>query len=139
MGYFTKKPIRSGSDFLWSLPAIFDAIQHHSSFNLIHLATAFKIDVFIAKERPFDKHQFTNRQLQVITDNPERSAYFASAEDTILAKLEWFRLGGETSDRQWRDVLGVIKVQGDRLDLTHLRKWAAELGVDDLLEKALAI
>jgi len=62
----------------------------------------------------------------------------ASAEDTILTKLEWYRLGGETSDRQWRDILGVIKVQENHLDLAYLRQWASELKVLDLLEKALA-
>jgi len=61
-----------------------------------------------------------------------------SPEDTVLAKLEWFRLGGEVSDRQWRDVLGVLKVQGERLDLVYLRRWAAALRIADLLEQALA-
>ena len=61
-----------------------------------------------------------------------------SPEDTILAKLVWFRKGGEMSDRQWHDTLGVIQVQGDRLDMTYLDRWAAELGVTDLLKRALA-
>ena len=62
----------------------------------------------------------------------------ASAEDTVLSKLEWYRLGGETSDRQWRDLLNVLKVQGDHIDTVYLRHWAAQIGVVDLLERALA-
>jgi hypothetical protein len=61
----------------------------------------------------------------------------ASPEDTVLAKLEWFRLGGETSERQWWDVVGVLKVTSD-VDRAYLRHWAASLGVADLLERALA-
>jgi len=69
----------------------------------------------------------------------EQSAeyYIASAEDVIVNKLEWFRMGGKVSDRQWQDVLGIIKVQGDLLDMNYLRYWIAELDLSDLLEQAL--
>ena len=62
----------------------------------------------------------------------------ATAEDVVLSKLRWYRLGGETSEQQWNDVLGVISVQRDRLDLAYLRDWAQYLKVDDLLEQVLA-
>jgi hypothetical protein len=114
-----------------------EAIRHHSSFNLIHLATMFKVDVFVVKARAFDRSQLARRQLLLLSEEPERYAYVASAEDTILAKLEWYRLGGGVADRQWRDVLGVIMVQGERLDLVYLRTMAAQLAVSDLLEQAL--
>jgi hypothetical protein len=116
---------------------IHDAISHRSSFNLIHLTTMFKVDVFIRKERPFDQAQLDRRVRQVFTTDPEQKAFMATPEDTILAKLEWYRMGGEVSDRQWRDILGVLKVQAGRLDLEYLRKWAANLSVADLLERAL--
>jgi len=116
---------------------ILDAIEHQSSFNIIHLETMFKVDVFILKQRPFDLTQMQRRILQIISDEPPQSAYFTTAEDIILAKLEWFRSGGEVSERQWNDILGVLRVQANRLDLNYLRKWAKELAVSDLLLQAL--
>jgi hypothetical protein len=126
-----------GSDFYADVEMIRRAIKHRSSFNLIHLKTMFKVDVFIRKERPFDRMQFERRVEQVIAVTPEQKAFVATAEDIILAKLEWYRLGNEISDRQWQDILGVLKVQAGRLDLDYLRQWADELQVADLLQQAL--
>jgi hypothetical protein len=114
-----------------------DAIEHHSSFNLIHYETSFKVDVFISKPRPFDQMQLERRTLVAITTDPERSLYVTSPEDVILSKLEWYRMGGEVSERQWRDVLGIMKVQEGNLDLVYLHRWAKELKVSDLLERLL--
>jgi len=114
-----------------------DAIRHRRSFSAIHLTTMFKVDVFIPQRRPYSQRQLERRVKQVIWPEPECSAYLASAEDNILAKLEWYRQGGEVSERQWRDILGVLKAQGDRLDVDYLRRWAAALNVADLLEKVL--
>jgi len=123
--------------FYADVEAIGDAIRQRSSFNVIHLETMFKVDVFVHRQRPFDQAQFERRAAQVVASDPERTADVASAEDTVLTKLEWYRMGGGVSDRQWRDVLGVLEVQGERLDLTYLRRWAPALGVADLLEQAL--
>lgn len=116
-----------------------DAIERQSSFNLIHYETAFKVDIFIRKSRAFDQMQLDRRRRSIIASNPEASVYVTSPEDTILAKLEWYRMGGEVSDRQWRDILGVLKTQAGELDLEYLRTWAAELQVSDLLERALKV
>jgi len=124
--------------FYVDVAAIQEAILRHSSFNLIHLETMFKVDVFIPRRRAFERSQFARRVRQVVATEPERLAYVASAEDIVLAKLEWYRLGGEVSDRQWQDVVGVLRVQRGGLDLAYLRHWATELGVADLLEKALS-
>jgi hypothetical protein len=114
-----------------------DAIHHRSSFNLIHYETAFKVDVFIRKLRAFDQMQLERRKKSVITTDPEESVYVVSPEDIILSKLEWYRMGGETSDRQWRDILGVLKTRAGELDLDYLREWAKELKVPDLLDRVL--
>lgn len=114
-----------------------DAIEYQSSFNLIHYDTAFKVDIFIQKSRAFDQMQLERRRPSVITTDPEQSVYVTSPEDIILAKLEWYRLGGEVSDRQWRDILGVLKTRAGELDVDYLHKWAKELKVTDLLERAL--
>lgn len=114
-----------------------DAIKQYSSFNLIHYETAFKVDIFICKLRAFDQKQLERRQLSVIVTDPEQSVYVVSPEDIILAKLEWYRMGGEISDRQWRDILGVLKTRAGELNLAYLQTWAKELNVADLLERAL--
>ena len=126
------------TDFYISADAIADAIQHRTSFNLIHLASIFKIDVFLPKHgRQFDKNQLANRQTQIVAIEPERTAYVAAAEDTIVAKLAWFRLGGETSERQWQDILGILTVQEGRLDCRYMREQAELLNVADLLQRVL--
>ena len=114
-----------------------NAIEREGSFNLIHYETAFKVDIFISIGRPFGRTQLERRELTAITADPDRTIYITTPEDTILAKLEWYRLGGEASDRQWRDILGVLKTRAGDLDLGYMRRWAAELEVEDLLERAL--
>ena len=116
---------------------IADAIQRNSSFNIIHRETMFKVDVFLPSPRPFLQAQLERAERQTFSFEAEISAKFASPEDTVLSKLEWYRMGGEVSDRQWRDIIGVLKTRAGELDLEYLRKWAAELHVSDLLERAL--
>ncbi|WIG61436.1 MAG: hypothetical protein OJF49_004184 [Ktedonobacterales bacterium] len=115
-----------------------DAIQRQSSFNLIHFDTTVKIDVFVLKSRPFDHEAFSRIRRQEPGDAATHPAFvWPSPEDTILAKLEWYRMGGETSERQWLDIQGILKVQANALDLAYMRQWAATIGVADLLARAL--
>ncbi len=95
-----------------------------------------KIDVFIVAPNSFAAHRLTRRRLEPPAENSIGKVFMITAEDTLLAKLEWFVKGGGTSDRQWSDILGIIKVQGDALDVAYLRLWAASLDVLPLLDKA---
>jgi len=124
-------------DFYLDTEMILEAIQHRSCFNIIHRETMFKVDIFIPSPRPFILLQFARARREMLSSTQELAAFVASAEDTLLAKLEWYRLGGEVSDRQWRDVLGVLKIQAGSLDLAYLYKTAKEINVLDLLEQAL--
>lgn len=114
-----------------------EAVRRQGSFNIIHRESMFKVDVFIPDLRPFEQSQFDRADVQILSQEPRVEARIATAEDTLLAKLEWYLLGGEVSERQWRDVLGILKIQGNNLDLIYLRQYARELKLDDLLEKAL--
>lgn len=116
---------------------IVEAVARRSSFNIIHRESFFKVDIFIPKMRPFIEEQFRRARRQILSVDPKIEVVVATAEDTLLAKLEWYRKGGEVSERQWRDVLGVLKVQAGALDVDYLYRMADELGVKDLLEKAL--
>lgn len=124
------------NEFFVDEEMIANAIQRNSSFNILHRETMFKVDIFIPSLRPFQQSQFARAQRQAFELDEEMRANFASAEDTILAKLEWYRLGGETSERQWRDILGIFKTRAGELDLAYLKKWAKDLDVADLLARA---
>lgn len=114
-----------------------EAIRLQRSFNLIHLDTMFKVDIFLPGDRDFDRQQLSRRIAEQVGTRPNSFLWVLSSEDVVLAKLDWFRLGGEVSERQWRDVVGVIKSQQANLDADYLRHWARNLGVLDLLEQAL--
>jgi hypothetical protein len=115
--------------------AIHQAIRHQSSVNLIHWQTVFKVDLFVAGDMPFTHQQLQNAKTITLEGNPTQTARFTSAEDTLLAKLRWYRLGGDSSERQWRDIEGIQAMQGSRLDWAYLEQTATELGVRDLLQR----
>ena len=125
-----------GEEFYADSGMMIQAITSRTSFNLIHLPTMYKIDVFIPKQRPFDKNVRQRVVEAMAFEGDDRTYNIASVEDTVLSKLEWYRAGGEMSDRQWRDVVGVMQVQLHLLDQTYLDKWAADLAVSDLLQRA---
>lgn len=129
---------RLGSMYYIPIDRLRSAAADRTSCNFIHLATMFKIDVFVSKRRPFDR-QAAERALPQALDEASGTATFpiASAEDTVLAKLEWFRRGGQISERQWWDIVGVLRVTRNA-DRAYLRRWAPSLGVADLLDRVLS-
>jgi hypothetical protein len=123
-------------EFYIDADMIKEAIRRQTSFNIIHLATMFKADIFILKQDKSSMEEMNRRKQYQISDTPGQMLFLASAEDIIIHKLYWFQLGGGVSDRQWNDVLGVLKVQHEKLDNAYLEHAAAQRGVMALLQKA---
>ena len=109
------------------------AVSRHSSFNVIHLETMIKVDIFVPGSEAIDREEMRRRRPQTIADT---QLVVATPEDIVLQKLIWYRKGGEVSDRQLRDVSGILKVQGDRLDWDYLKHWAESLNLSELLQRA---
>ncbi len=124
------------SDYYIDAEMILDAIGQFASFNLIHLGTMLKVDVFVLKNDPYHALTLQRRRKDTLGDDTGEF-YFVSPEDIILSKLDWYRMGGEVSERQWRDVLGVLKVQRQALDIAYLKAWATQLRLIDLLRQVL--
>jgi hypothetical protein len=127
-----------GQEFHADADAFVRAIRHRSSVNVIHLPSATKVDLFIMGATPLEPRQMQRRRRIQIADRPGEELYVYTPEDILLQKLRWYKLGGEVSDRQWRDVLGILAVQEDDLDLLYLRDSAREIDVRELLDRALA-
>jgi len=124
------------TDYYIDAGMIREAIRRSTSFNLVHLETMIKIDVFIAKDQPYDSEAFARRQADTLDEESCRKFYLSSPEDVVLNKLQWYQKGGSVSEQQWKDVLGVLKVQGDKLDLEYLKYWASRLNLSDLLNRS---
>ena len=125
-------------DFYVDEKSVRRAIENRSSCNLIHLDSGIKVDLFVRGDGPFDIEEFGRHRAELVQTDPERRLYVKTAEDILLRKLLWYQMGGEVSDRQWSDMLGIARTQGDGLDRSHVERWACELGVQHLLEKLLA-
>ena len=125
------------TNFYVDQQAIRDAVAQRRSFNAIHFDSVFKVDFFVPKSE-FALAQLTRGQLRRISPEGKEAVYVATAEDTILAKLQWYRAGNETSNNQWNDVVGVLGTSMHTLDFEYLRAWAEKLGLTELLQKALA-
>lgn len=115
-----------------------DAVRRRASFNVIHLETMQKVDLFVLGDALLDRLQIARRQRVVLDDDGRECLWVGSVEDQILRKLWWFRLGGEVSERQWRDVIAMLRVQGPAVDVGSLRETAREAALEDLLDRALA-
>ena len=127
-----------GDRFHVDSDALRRAVRERASTNVIHYATSTKVDLFIAGGSPMDRQQMDRRQRVQVSTDPDGWLYVYRPEDILLQKLRWYRMGNEVSDRQWRDILGIILVQGDRLDRAYLHDGAETLGISDLLQRALS-
>jgi len=123
-----------GTRFYVDEEALRRAIRNRTSANLIHQESQFKVDLFVAGGTPLDMQQIERRQPVEVGG---RLLHIHPPEDILLQKLRWYRAGGEASDRQWRDIRGIVRVQARALDRAYLRANAPVLGVADLLERAL--
>ena len=110
-----------------------EAVRNRGSFNAIHLASAMKVDFFIAEASAATRGQLDRRRA---IEAGGRTLWFYSPEDIVIRKLVWFRMGGEQSDRQWRDILGVLRISSGAIDPDLLRRAAGEFEVEDLLQRA---
>lgn len=126
------------SNFYIGETAMYEPLSQRKSFNVIHIASAFKIDVFIRKDAQFNKQILDRRRLLKLDDSIERLFCVVSPEDIVLLKLQWYRKGGRSSEKQWQDVLGVLRVQKDQLGTEYLKKWADTLGVKALFDNAMS-
>jgi len=120
-----------GDEFFLDVESATKAVSKKDLFNAIHMNSGVKIDFFVLPTNDFSRTEFSRR---ISTDLGGIPAWVASAEDTILSKLLWYRI--TPSDRQLADVRGIIKAGEDRLDWSYLSTWAKTLGVDDLLVRA---
>jgi len=120
------------SEYYASVPAIQDAIKRKSCFNLIHNATSFKVDVFISRGRAFDLDSIRRAVDGELGLETKLTVPLASAEDIIVSKLEWYRLGDEASERQWEDVSRVLRLLGEKADIDYLENATNATGVQDL-------
>lgn len=124
-------------DFYLDEPAVRDAVRQRSTFNVIHLHTMFKVDVFVAKDDRVTTQELARSQPYVPPEIPDAQIALASPEDVVVQKLYWYRLGDHVSERQWTDAMQVLKVRGKILDQGYMRDLAVAMGVEDLLARAL--
>lgn len=127
---------RLGPEFAIDEESLRGAVRAGRSCQIYFLPLALKIDLFIRGVDPFDRSEFSRRVRIGIGERG--TLYAASLEDSLLRKLVWFRLGGEVSERQWRDVLGLVRAASTEHDRAYLEHWAAILGVEHLLTRALS-
>ena len=119
--------------FYISREAMWEALRQRGSFNLIHLERALKIDIFVRKDTEFEKQLLTRRRFFELAEGMKKKLAVVSAEDIVLLKLQWYRQGGCVSESQWKDVVGVMRVQASKLDHAYIKKWAKTVGVNDLV------
>ncbi len=125
-----------GPDFLVDDEDLAEAVRDRRATQLFFQPWVTKIDLFVARPAPFDRSELDRRRRVEVA--PGVSIWIKSPEDSVLRKLAWYRSGGEVSQRQWKDVVEILRLSGPSLDTGYLDTWAASLGVDGLLARARA-
>ena len=126
------KTILPESGYYFDLDDALDALKRRRQFNIIDLSSGWKIDLIIRKQRPFSLSEFERRS-QINFEG--LSIFMASAEDVILAKLEWAKLSN--SERQIEDVAGILRIRANELDRTYIERWIEDLRVEEQWRRAL--
>lgn len=121
-------------DFYIDAESLRRAVRTRGTTNLIELATQLKVDLFITGGTPLDEQQLKRRNTVHLGDG--RTICVHPPEDILLQKLRWYREGGESADRQWRDIVSIVRVQGPHQDRDYVRSNAPTLGVTDLMNRA---
>jgi hypothetical protein len=124
-----------GADFDVDEEALREAVSRRGSWNIFHIPTVTKLDLFILRQEPFDKSEFARRRRMELPPDG-RGLCIKSPEDSVLRKLLWFRDGGGNSTSQWRDIVQILRVNAAKLDAAYLDEWAGRLEVAPLLAKA---
>lgn len=112
------------------------AVRAHGAFNLLDTKHGLKVDLFVLGDGLLDRSQLERRVRFQVPDS-EDEIWVTAPEDQVLRKLDWYRLANMESDRQWRDVLGLLAVQRGSLDVDYMTTTAREVGLADLLGQAL--
>jgi len=123
-----------GANFYIDTTALRDAVRERRSWNIIHLPTVIKVDLLMRGTSDYDQVEFSRRRQEEV--RPGELLFIKSAEDTVLRKLLWYQAGGGISDRQWRDLVGVLRHSGDSMDSEYLERWAKSLTLSELLRRA---
>lgn len=126
------------SEFFFSPEAVRGSLSSWPYFDLLHKKLYVKAGVYVRPDEGIHREEMNRARSVRIGDAPEDAVRLATAEDTVIQKLLWYRMGDGMSDRQWRDVQGILKRNGKRLDIAYLEKWTGELGISELFDRARA-
>lgn len=129
---------RFDEDFHVNESAVRSAVERKACCHLIHLPTSFKVDVFISRQREFDLSRMSRAMEEELPGKKSVAVRMTSAEDSVISKLEWYREGNETSERQWDDVSRLLLLMGDEADIAYLKQAAESVGVADLLQRLIS-
>lgn len=112
------------------------AVRERDSFNIIHHHAALKVDLFVLGDETLDSNQIDRRTVVEVPTDPPATLWITSPEDQVLRKLDWYRRGGGVSDRQWRDIVAILRINQGHLDNEYLSSTAREVGLSQLLTEA---